>query len=100
MRKQAREIVPAEGGERRTVLLRHERVLAACLCRERLMQMPAGGKHVRQLGPAHEGRVIAVAARDLLHSTSKQHHVVGGLDPFAGSKGELALARAELGLAR
>ena len=64
------------------------------------MQMPAAREHVRQLRPAHEGGVIAVAARDLLHGAAEQHHVVGRLQPLARREGELALARAELDLDR
>ena len=64
------------------------------------MQVPAGREHVRQFRPAHEGGVIAVAARDLLHGATKQHHVVGGRQPLGRRKGEFALARAELDLDR
>ena len=67
---------------------------------DRLMQMPAGREHIRQFRPAHEGRVIAVAMRDLLHGAAKQHHVVGGLEPLGRLEGEFALARAELDLDR
>ena len=64
------------------------------------MQVPAGGEHVRQFRPAHEGGVIAVAAGDLLHGATKQHHVVGGREPLGRLEGEFALARAELDLDR
>ena len=64
------------------------------------MQMPAGREHVRQFRPAHEGRVIAVAAADLLHGAAKQHHGVGGHEAHRRLEGEFALARAELDLDR
>ncbi len=67
---------------------------------DRLMQVPAGGEHVRQFRPAHEGGVIAVAARDLFHGRAEQHHVVGGRQPLGRRKSEFALARAELDLDR
>src|SRR5689334_3511028 len=64
------------------------------------MQMPARSENVRQLRPAHEGGMIAMAACDLLYRRAKQHHVVGGLDAFPRGEGELALARTELDLDR
>lgn len=80
--------------------LGHEGVLATGARHQRLVQMPAAGKNVRQLRPAHEGRVIAVAARDLLHRRTEQHHGVGRGKAHSGREGEFALARAELDLDR
>ena len=64
------------------------------------MQVPAACKQIRQFRSAHEGGVIAVAARDLLHGAAKQHHVVGGLQALLRREGEFALARPELDLDR
>jgi hypothetical protein len=66
--------------------------------RKGLMQVPAARHHVRQLRPAHEGRVIAVAPRHLLHRAAEQHHRVGGGEGWQGRKRDLQLARAELDL--
>src|SRR6516165_11426677 len=98
MGQKSSEVVAAERTEYFVAVLCHERVATASARDERLVQMPARGKYVRQLRPAHERGVIAVPARDLLHRASKQHHVVGGLKTRPGRKGELALARTELHL--
>src|SRR6516225_969078 len=100
MRQQSSEVVAAERTKYFAAVLRHERVAAAVARGKRLVQMPARCKQVRQLRPAHESGVIAVPARDLLHSASKQHHVVGGCETRFWRKGELALARTELHLDR
>ena len=64
------------------------------------MQVPAARHHVGQLRPAHEARVIALPAADLLHRAAEQHHGVGGREADLGLEGELALARPELDLDR
>ena len=98
--QQSGEIGAPERAQRLAAILGHERILAARARHDRLMQVPAGREHVRQFRPAHEGRVIAVAAGDLLHGRTKQHHVVGGRQPLGRRKSEFALARAELDLDR
>jgi len=62
--------------------------------------MPAARHDVGQLGPAHEGGVVAVAARALLYRAAQQQHRVGGLEAGQRRKGELELAGAELDLER
>ena len=100
MLQQAREIGAGERAQRLAAFLRHKGILAGRARHDRLMQMPAGRKHVRQFRPAHEGRVIAVPPRDLFHGGAEQHHVVGGRQPLGRRKGEFALARAVLDLDR
>ena len=60
-----RRDAPAEGGDardaRQVLLVGDERVEA--VSPQGLVQVPAAGHHVRQSGAAHEGRVVAVAAR-------------------------------------
>ena len=50
-----------------SLAVRADRILAVGARDDRLMQVPAGRKYVRQFRPTHESRVIAVAAGDLLH---------------------------------
>src|SRR5260370_18064001 len=64
------------------------------------MQMPAGGERIREFWAAHEGRVKTVPMGDLLYGAAKQHHGVGGLEPFSRCEGEFALARPEFDLDR
>ncbi|MGY3646098.1 hypothetical protein ACVWW2_001389 [Bradyrhizobium sp. LM4.3] len=104
MVEQAGEPGPAERAERFAALLGrflgHELVVAARAGDDRLVEMPAAREQVRQLRPAHEGGVIAVAVRDLLHGRAEQHHIVGGLQPFLRREGEFALTWPELDLDR
>src|SRR6266540_205467 len=65
---------------------------------ERLMQVPAARHHVGQLRPAHEGSVIAVAARDLLYRAAEEQHRIRRGDSWHRGERELELARAELDL--
>ena len=37
----------------------------------------ATGRRFRDARPAHEGRVITMAAGDLFHGGAKQHHIIG-----------------------
>src|SRR6266446_2663361 len=60
--------------------------------------MPAARHHVGQLRPAHEGGVVAVAARGLLYRAAQQQHRVRGLEAGQRRKRELELAGAELDL--
>ncbi len=64
------------------------------------MEVPAARHDVRQLRPAHEGGVVAVALRDLLGGAAEQHHGVGRMQAGLGAEGELDLARPELDLER
>src|SRR6266545_2960986 len=65
---------------------------------ERLMRVPAARHHVGQLRPAHEGSVIAVAARDLLYRAAEEQHRIRRGDSWHRGERELELARAELDL--
>src|SRR6476661_3529877 len=100
MLQQAGEVTAAEGAQQLAAILLDKSVLAAGARHDRLMQMPAGRKHIRQFRPAHEGGVIAVAPRDLFYRRAEQHHGVGRYQPLCWRKGELALARAVLDLDR
>ena len=64
------------------------------------MEVPATREHVLDLGPAHEGRVVAAPRADLLRGIAEQDHRVGGIEPGAGLEGDLDLARPELDLER
>src|SRR5438046_9610281 len=64
------------------------------------MEMPAARHYGGQLGPAHEGRLVAVAARALLYCAAQQQQRVGRLEAGQRRKRELELARAELDLER
>ena len=100
MLQQPCQIAAAERAQQLAIVFRHEGILAAGARHDRLMQVPSGREHVRQFWPAHEGRVIAMAAGDLLHGAAKQHHGVGRRKPGHRRKCEFALARAELDLDR
>src|SRR2546422_6227054 len=64
------------------------------------MEMPAARHDVGQLRPAHEGGVIAMAARALLYRAAQQQHRVSRLEAGQRRKRELELAGAELDLER
>jgi hypothetical protein len=100
VRNEAGEIAAAEGRQRLAVCLGHEQVGAGRLVAQALVQVPAGGEGVGHLGPAHEGGVVAVARRHLLHRAAEQHHGVGRGEADGRLEGELALAGAELHLHR
>ena len=100
MREQAGEEVPAE---RRQQLARRSSTNALApvrrsrsdWCRCQPLDITFGS-----FGRAHEARVIALAAADLLHGAAEQHHGVGRREPDLRLERELALARTELDLDR
>ncbi len=95
--EKARHPVPSDGGER---LLGVGESVGAVFVLQRLMEMPAARHDVGDLGPAHEGRVIAVALGDLLGGAPEQDHRIGRLEARAGMEGKLDLAGAELDFER
>src|SRR6202158_594992 len=95
MVQQPGKISATERAQYLAAILVHEGVLAACAGYDRLMKMPSGRDNVRKFRPAHEGRVITMAAADLLHGAAQQDHVVGRLQAHRRLESEFALARAE-----
>src|SRR5436189_5470562 len=64
------------------------------------MEVPAAGHDVGQLRPAHEGGVVAMAARALLYRATQQQHRVSRLEAGQRRERELELAGTELDLER
>ena len=91
MGEQARHVMPAHRRQRFASV--HEGVGVALPVGQRLVQVPAARHDVGELGPAHEGGVIAVALRHLLGGAPEQHHGVGRRQAGGGAEGELDLAR-------
>ena len=97
--KQAGEKMQAGGGQP-VACVAGERVAAAFALDQRLVQVPAAGKQIRQRRPAHEARQKAVAPRDLFGRGAEQDHGVGGVEAALRAEGEFALARPELDFQR
>src|SRR5262249_13766849 len=57
--------------------------------------MPATRHEIGQLRAAHEARMIAVPAADLLRGAAEQHHGVSWIQACLRTEGEFALARSE-----
>ena len=77
-----------------------ESIAAAAKLDQRLVQMPAARKQIRQTRPAHEARETAVAPRDLFGGGAEQDHGVGSGKPALRPEGEFALARPQFDLER